>query len=348
MTAKQAERASSAGCPGCGGTDVDLKLELAPPIDKRRPARRARPPAAEKATSTGRLRKLLLARIYANPDQPRKEFKEAELYELAASITTHGLLQAIRVRPDGAGRYMIIAGERRYRAHLLAGLTTISAHVDDVDDATIIEQSIVENLQRVDITPLEEARAFQTALEMSVQGCHGEGDPVALAQRLGLKQPWRITERLSLLNLREDHQELLAHGTLSPSQGYEMSRLPPALQDELLKLIRRGTCDSYARLRATTEGLLLRESQGELLPPADPVTAEEQEALSGLERLVEKLCGLLARSFDNKQMVIVKKIAPHRAGVVADQIKLITKHLAKMEKALRSSAVAMIQVEAAA
>ena len=127
-----------------------------------------------------------------------------------------------------------------------------------------------------------------------------------------------------------------------------MSRLPAPLQDELLKLIRRGACDSYARLRATTEGLLLRESQGELLPPADPVTAEEQEALSGLERLVEKLCGLLARSFDNKQMVIGNKIAPHRAGIVADQIKLITKHLAKMEKALRSSAVAMVQVEAAA
>ena len=349
MTLKQAERASSAGCPGCNGTDVDLKVELDPPVDKRRPARPARPqPRPEGKTSTGRLRNLPCDRIYANPDQPRKVFKETELEELAASIKTHGLLQAIRVRPDGTGRYMIIAGERRYRAHLLAGLTTISALVDDVDDGTVMEQSIVENLQRVDITPLEEARAFQTALEMSV-GCHiVPGDEVALAQRLGLKQPWRITERLSLLNLREDHQELLARGILSPSQGYEMSRLPAPLQDELLKLIRRGACDSYARLRATTEGLLLRESQGELLPPADPVTAEEQEALSGLERLVEKLCSLLARSFDNKQMVIVKKIAPHRAGIVADQIKLISKHLAKMEKALRSAAVAMVQVEAAA
>jgi hypothetical protein len=117
---------------------------------------------------------------------------------------------------------------------------------------------------------------------------------------LGLKQPWRITERLSLLNLRGDHQELLARGTLSPSQAYEMSRLPPSMQDQLLKLIRTGACDSYARLRATTEGLLQRESQGELLEPSPPVTAEEQAALSGLERLVEKFCALLSRSFDNR------------------------------------------------
>ena len=193
MTLKQAEKAVSQGCPGCGGSDIDMKVELAPPIDKRRRTARPSRPLPDGATSTGRLRNIPLDRIYPNPDQPRKVFKEAELEELAASIKTHGLLQAIRVRPDEHGRYMIIAGERRYRAHVLAGLTTISAYVDDVDDGTVMEQSIVENLQRVDITPLEEAHAFQTALEMSV-GCHiVPGDEVALARRLGLKQPWRIT-----------------------------------------------------------------------------------------------------------------------------------------------------------
>jgi ParB family chromosome partitioning protein len=307
----------------------------------RRPAKRGRPAPSTISTSTGRLRKLPVAKIYGNPDQPRKVFAERELEELAASIKAHGLLQAIRVRPDGHGQYMIIAGERRYRAHILAGLTEITAHVDAVDDATVIEQSIVENLQRVDITPLEEARAFQTALDIS------GGEPVALAKRLGLKQPWRINERLSLLNLRPDHQKLLAQGVLTPSQGFEMSRLPPALQDELLKLIRGGKCDSYNALRATATGLLERDSQSELLPKT-PATADEIEALGSLDRLIDKLCTLLGRSFSSKELVLVKKINPHRAGLVADQIKLIQKHLVTMEKALRAQSVAAVQVEVAA
>jgi ParB/RepB/Spo0J family partition protein len=186
MTPKAAEKAR--GCPGCGSQDIDLadgKATTSPPPEKstRRPARPARP-TSPAATTTGRLKKLPLSLIYPNPDQPRKEFKEAELAELAASIRTHGLLQPIRIRPDRVGTYMIICGERRYRAHLLAGLPEISTHVDDVDDVTVIEQSIVENLQQLDITPLGEARAFQICLEMSV-GCHGSGDPIALAQRLG-------------------------------------------------------------------------------------------------------------------------------------------------------------------
>jgi len=220
--------------------------------------RRARAQPA-KAAPTGRLKKLRLDLVYPNPQQPRKDFDETKLAELAASIQTHGLLQPIRVRPDSVGTYMVICGERRYRAHLLAGLKEITAHVDGVDDQSLFEQSIVENLQRVDITPLEEAHAFKACLEMS------GGEPAALAARLGLKQPWRIDERLSLLALRDDYQAMLARGTLGPSQAYEMSRLPPPLQDELLRLIKAGACDSYNRLRASAEGLLQRDKQGELL-----------------------------------------------------------------------------------
>ncbi len=295
------------------------------------PRARAQP---AKAAPTGRLKKLRLDLVYPNPQQPRKDFDETKLAELAASIRTHGLLQPIGVRPDSMGTYMVICGERRYRAHLLAGMKEITAHVDGVDDQSVFEQSIVENLQRVDITPLEEGHAFKTCLEMS------GGEPAALAQRLGLKQPWRITERLSLLTLRDDYQAMLARGTLGPSQAYEMSRLPPPLQDELLRLIRAGACDSYNRLRASAEGLLQRDKQGELLERTDPPTAQEQAALSGLERLVEKLCALLSKSFSSKEMVLVKKINPYRAGVVADQIKVIQQHLSAMEKMLRATAVA--------
>ncbi len=280
------------------------------------------------------LRKIAVDKIYPNPDQPRKIFEEAKLQELAASIKTHGLLQPIRVRPDGRGQYMIIVGERRYRAHLLAGLKQIAAYVDDVEDNDLADQAIIENLQRADITPLEEARAFQKRLEAT------GGTVELLAERLGLKQPWRISERLSLLKLRPDYQDLLAKNVLTPSQAYEMSRLSPAGQDELLRLIRSGACDSYNRLRATADDLLQRESQDSLFEPVEPPTAEEQAALSSLERLVEKLCTLLNQSFDTKDgLVILKKVDPYRTGILADQMKLIQNHLSAIEKALRRASI---------
>ena len=112
------------------------------------------------------IRNLPTEDVYPNPDQPRKTFDEAKLREFAASIREHGLLQPITVRPDDAGRYMIVLGERRWRAHKLAAITTIKANVvRNITDAELAEQAIVENLQRVDIAPIEEARSFQAMLD---------------------------------------------------------------------------------------------------------------------------------------------------------------------------------------
>ncbi|MFH0351046.1 MAG: ParB/RepB/Spo0J family partition protein [Chromatiales bacterium] len=278
------------------------------------------------------LKTIPLSNVYPNPDQPRKVFDEAKLQELAASIKAQGLLQPIRVRPDGKGRYLIIAGERRYRAHQLADLDTIAAIVAKADDDDLADQAIIENLHRWDLTPLEEAWAYRKRLDAgySVE---------QLAERIGLKQIWRIKERLSLLNLRPEYQEFLAKWAITPSQAYEMSRLSPAGQDQLLRLIRSGTCDSYNRLRACADGLLQGESQDNLFELPEPPTPEERAALTALERLVEKLSKMLRHSFKDGEIVIVKKIDPYRSGVMADQIKLIQRHLAMIEKTLRSTAV---------
>ena len=96
-------------------------------------------------------------RISPNPEQPRLAFDPGSLEELAASIREHGVLQPILVRPLGNNEYQLIAGERRWRASRAAGLTTIPALVEDIDDATAMEISIIENLQREDISPLDEA-----------------------------------------------------------------------------------------------------------------------------------------------------------------------------------------------
>ena len=101
---------------------------------------------------------LLVASVFPNPDQPRKRFDKDALAELAASIKQNGLVQPITVRALPDDRYMIVAGERRWRAHVLAGLASIEANVIEVSDRERDILAIVENLQRADITPLEEGR----------------------------------------------------------------------------------------------------------------------------------------------------------------------------------------------
>jgi len=209
------------------------------------------------------IRNLQVSRIYGNPQQPRKLFDEAKLAELAESIQREGLLQPIKVRPDREGRFMVVCGERRLRAHQIAGIKTIRADVvETLDDVTLGIQAIVENLQRADITPLEEAFAFQRLLD---QGLSAED----LARRLGIKQPFRILERTSLLRLRAEYQDLLKKKILSNAQAYEMSRLPPHLQDRLFALIRDDKCDTYAKLRDAAFALAEAEKQQELfvVPP---------------------------------------------------------------------------------
>ena len=158
---------------------------------------------------------LPVASIIPNPNQPRKQFDQDKLAELAVSIVENGLMQPITVQaipPQGEARYMIVAGERRWRAHQIAGLTHVPSLVVEVDEASRDLLAIIENLQRADISPLEEAHAFQRMLD--------QGWTVnELAQRLGLKQSWRITERTQLLRLRPEYLHLLEHGHLTPSQA---------------------------------------------------------------------------------------------------------------------------------
>jgi len=277
------------------------------------------------------IRNLPTEDVYPNPDQPRKVFDEAKLRELAASIREHGLLQPITVRPDGAGRYMIVLGERRWRAHSLAGLETIKANVvRNMTDAELAEQAIVENLQRVDIAPIEEARAFQAMLD--------KGYTVdTLAKRLGLKQPWRIAERTALLKLRPEYLDLLAKGQITPSQATELARLSHQNQNRLFRLMMAGRCETYTALRSAANGLVEVQQQGEMFDAPKP-SEEEQRAVGRLEARIEQVRRVLAGGFKENEVVIAKKIAPDRAATIAEELALIRRHLEQLEKALRHSA----------
>ncbi len=277
------------------------------------------------------IRNLPIGHVCPNPDQPRKIFDEAKLHELAASIRELGLQQPIKVRKDAPKRYLIVMGERRYRAHLLIGAETIRCDVETaMDDDELAIAAIVENLQRADLSPLEEAHAFQAMID---RGYTAE----TLARKLGLQQIWRVTERTNLLKLRPEYQDLLAKNQLTPSQCQEMSRLDPENQDRLFRLIKSGKCSSYNALRAAATGLVEAENQGEMFSMPTP-TAAEVSALSRLERRIEQVGSILQRGFDDNEIVIARKVDPNRAATIAEQLGLMQRHLSQLEKALRATA----------
>jgi ParB family transcriptional regulator, chromosome partitioning protein len=290
---------------------------------------------------------IAMADVYANPNQPRKLFEQKELEELAASIAQRGLLQPIKVvprpQPNGTGKYMIVLGERRWRAHQLLGAPTILATVSLMTDDEIADAAIIENLQRKDITPLEEARAYQARLNTGLT-------VEQLAERLGLKQSWRISERTALLKLTAEHQEAFARGALSPSQAYEMSRLGPTMQRVLFNAIGGGKCRSYAELRKTVEALVLREKQIEMpteVPGVEPPTEADHERVREVEAMIGKVCELVQKGFDGNDVAILRKVNVANAEVLADKLELIESSLRKIRLELRAAAVARLTAEAA-
>lgn len=146
-----------------------------------------------------------------NPYQPRKQFDNESLAELKESIIQHGILQPIIVRKSLKG-YDIVAGERRYRAAKLAGKETVPAIVRDLSESLMREIALLENLQREDLSPLEEALAYDSLLK------HLDLTQEQLAKRLGKSRP-HIANHLRLLTLPESIQNLIAEGTLSMGHG---------------------------------------------------------------------------------------------------------------------------------
>ena len=157
--------------------------------------------------------------IEPNRDQPRKEFDPAALSELADSIAQHGVLQPLLLRPMLTGGYRIVAGERRWRAARMAGLTEVPAVIRDMSDADEMLFALIENLQREDLSPLEEARGYRTLIES--QGLTQE----EAAKAVGKSRP-AVTNALRLLNLPEDIQEMLERGEITGGHARTLLSFP--------------------------------------------------------------------------------------------------------------------------
>src|SRR4051794_37754321 len=164
-------------------------------------------------------RELPLAEITPNRDQPRKHFNAAALERLAESILERGVLQPVLVRRVDRGGFALIAGERRWRAARVAGLTAIPAYVrSDTDDAAALELALIENAAREDLTPLEEARTLSTLInDLGLT-------QAALATRIGRSRS-DIANTLRLLDLPDDVLDLVADGRLSKGHGKSLLAL---------------------------------------------------------------------------------------------------------------------------
>lgn len=162
---------------------------------------------------------LPLQRIEPNPNQPRKRFDEVELQALADSIAQHGLLQPLAVRDMGNGYYQIIAGERRWRACRLAGLSEVPVTVVEADDRTVMELALVENLQREDLNPMEEAEGYRVLLEE-----YGLTQEQA-AQQVG-KSRSAVANALRLLTLSDEVRALVENGELTAGHARALLTLP--------------------------------------------------------------------------------------------------------------------------
>lgn len=176
-----------------------------------------------------RLEEIPLSAIVPNPHQPRVHFDESTLAELADSIREIGVLQPVLVRPAKAGSFQLIAGERRWRAAGRAGLSVIPAIVRDTDDLGSIERALVENLHRQDLTPLEEAAAYQQLIE-DFTLTHEQ-----VATRVG-KSRSAVSNTLRLMSLPASIQALLADGRLTAGHSKALlGTSDRALQEELAK-----------------------------------------------------------------------------------------------------------------
>lgn len=170
---------------------------------------------------------LRITDIEPNREQPRRTFEPEALSELAGSIAEHGVLQPIVVRALPGGAYQIIAGERRWRASRQAGLTEIPAIVIEADDEKVRELALIENLQRQDLTPLEEALGYRSLMDAS--GMTQE----QVAQRLGKSRPV-IANALRLLTLPEDVKERLTAGKLTAGHARMLAGVEDAAEASAL------------------------------------------------------------------------------------------------------------------
>lgn len=218
--------------------------------------------------------KLKISEIIPNPNQPRTHFNETELNELSESIREHGVLQPLLVRKHGA-KYEIIAGERRYQASKLADLTEVPVIIKDVNDEEMLALALIENLQRSDLNPLEEAKGYRQLIDAS-------GMTQDALSKAVSKSRSAITNSLRLLDLPEPVQQMIFDGKLTA--GHARAILAVPYEDARIKLAERVVAEGLS-VRAT-EHLAPLFSVGDQPKAPRPVTPQSYKKAARVLRQV--------------------------------------------------------------
>ena len=228
--------------------------------------------------SGGELRNLPVHLVQRGKYQPRRDMREEALKDLADSIRKQGVVQPIVVRPIGEDRYEIIAGERRWRAAQMAGLDTVPAVVRDVPDRTAIAMALIENIQRADLNPLEEAEAMQRLIS-EFEMTHQEAAEAVSRSRAS------VTNLLRLLELTREVQDLVRQGAIEMGHARALLALKgPAQTDAARRVVDKGLTVR------DTEQLVRRRLQELQGAPQAAKQAKSDPNVSRLERqLTEKL-----------------------------------------------------------
>ena len=233
------------------------------------------------AVQEKQIQTLPLSRIEPRQDQPRDQFDEERLQDLAASIARHGLIQPVIVRHLPNGDYQIIAGERRWRAARIAGLSEIPVRVLEADDRSVAELALVENLQREDLNPMEEARGYQKLISdyslTQEEAAAGVG-----------KSRSAVTNALRLLNLSAPVADLVERGALSA--GHARALL--AVEDPVLQLSAAKQVLEKSLSVRKAEQLAAKLAKQSSAPPSSP---EEGPFVDYAAALSDELSSLLGR-----------------------------------------------------
>ncbi|MBQ1747794.1 MAG: ParB/RepB/Spo0J family partition protein [Bacteroidales bacterium] len=234
------------------------------------------------------IKEIELSQIIPNPFQPRSEFDRQKLQELADSIKQLGVIQPITVKKISVGRYQIISGERRFRASGIAGLSTIPAYVKEVDEDSMLEMALVENIQREDLDAIDIAISFQRLIDE----CHLTQE--ALSPRVG-KNRATIANYLRLLKLPPKIQMAIKSGALT--MGHAKAILSMDKEDAQIRLAER----------VVSEGLSVRETEALAQKPAAATPKKESQPAVAVPQAAQSVGDIFGKYFSGKISVKPKR-----------------------------------------
>ena len=272
-------------------------------------------------TTAGQTNEISISSLSPNPNQPRKTFDQAALEELAKSIKVHGVIQPLVVNQGIDGKYMIIAGERRYRASKLAGLETVPCIIKNYSEKQIKEISIIENLQREDLNPIESARAIKQLME------EYNMTQEAVSERIGVSRP-NIANTLRLLSLCPEVIKMVEENKLSA--GHARCLVPVSNYNTQIRLA-MNACNNKMSVRE------LERAVKNVLNPKTPAHKIEKEQSIELKELVNEMQRTFATKVsvlgnDNKGRIYIDYYSRDDLDRIAELITLLkTKKLTLKE-----------------